>query len=214
MDYPQVHRLVHEALDGRRLLEHPFYRRWEAGALARAELAAYAGQYRHIEAALPAVLGAVTATMPDDRPRRMVEANLADELGVPAPHLELFDAFASAVGASAACAPSPATGAVVGTQLCAAAGSAASGLAALAAYETQAAEIAATKASGLRRHYGIAEEGIRFWDVHASMEVDHADWSLRALAELTDGADDVRAAAGATAAAWWAFLDEREAAAR
>ena len=36
---------------------------------------------------------------------------------------------------------------------------------------------------------------------------------LEALALLADGADDVVASATAAADAWWAFLDEREAAA-
>jgi pyrroloquinoline quinone (PQQ) biosynthesis protein C len=202
--------VIAQAVDGRRLLEHPFYRRWEAGAVAPAELAAYAGQYRHIEAALPRTLAAIAAASPDGGARRMVEANLSDELGRPAPHLELFDAFASAVGASTDCTASPATEALIGTQLDASAQHAAAGLATLAAYETQAAEIAATKADGLRRHYRIAEEGIRFWDVHSAMEEDHADWSLQALAELTDSAADVSSPARAAAEAWWAFLDERE----
>src|SRR5207253_1165295 len=133
--------VIAQAVDGRRLLEHPFYRRWEAGALEPAELAAYAGQYRHIEAALPRTLAAIAAASPDGAARRLVEANLSDELGRPEPHLELFDAFASAVGARTDCAASAATEALIGTQLDAAAVDPAAGLATLVAYETQAAEI-------------------------------------------------------------------------
>ena len=48
-----VDAILVEVLRDRRLLAHPFYRRWEAGTLERAELAAYAAQYRHFEAALP-----------------------------------------------------------------------------------------------------------------------------------------------------------------
>jgi pyrroloquinoline quinone (PQQ) biosynthesis protein C len=203
--------VMRRALDGHLLLEHPFYRRWEAGALAPGELAAYAGQYRHIEAALPMTLGVITAACPDGEARRMVDANLSDELGTPAPHLELFDAFAFAVGATGYEPPTPATEALIGTQIDAAERDATAGLAALAAYEVQAAEIATTKANGLRRHYRIPEEGVRFWDVHAAMEEEHADWSLRALAELADGPDDVSSPARAAAQTWWAFLDEREA---
>ena len=44
----------------------------------------------------------------------------------------------------------------------------------VAAYEVQAADIAATKADGLRRHYGVDPQGTRFWDVHAGQEVEHA----------------------------------------
>lgn len=202
---------MRRALDGHLLLDHPFYRRWEVGTLAPGELAAYAGQYRHIEAALPRTLGVIAAASPDGEARRMVEANLSDELGTPEPHLELFDAFARAVGASGDEPATPATVSLIGAQLDAASRDAVSGLAALAAYEVQAAEIAATKAEGLRKRYGIPEEGVRFWDVHATMEDEHADWSLRALAELADGRPDVGGPARAAAQAWWLFLDEREA---
>ena len=34
------------------VLEHPFYEQWSAGALSRADLAAYAGEYRHAVVAL------------------------------------------------------------------------------------------------------------------------------------------------------------------
>ena len=80
----------------------------------------------------------------------------------------------------------------------------------VAAYEVQAADIAASKAAGLRRHYGMDAQGTRFWDVHTSQEVAHADWSIDALAAL--GADPavVRAAARVAADAWWDFLSERE----
>ena len=57
----------------------------------------------------------------------------------------------------------------------------AAALAMIAAYEVQAADIAASKGDGLRRHYGFDEEGTRFWDVHRTQEVDHAGWSLPSL---------------------------------
>ena len=47
------------ALEGRDLLTHPFYRRWEAGLLSQDELAEYAVQYRAFEASLPVVLSDV-----------------------------------------------------------------------------------------------------------------------------------------------------------
>ncbi|MGH9122460.1 MAG: iron-containing redox enzyme family protein, partial [Acidimicrobiales bacterium] len=79
------------------------------------------------------------------------------------------------------------------------------------AYETQAAEIAASKAEGLRRHYGLDERATKFWGVHAGLEATHARWSVDALALVSDDADAVSAAVREGADAWWAFLDEREA---
>jgi pyrroloquinoline quinone (PQQ) biosynthesis protein C len=200
-------------LRDRRLLAHPFYRRWEAGTLARAELADYAAQYRHFEAVLPDVLERVVAHIDDPTPRDLVQANLDDERGVPAPHLELFEGFAAAVGARARAEATPATAALVDLYTSVAEESPVTALAALAAYEVQASEIAASKADGLRTRYGVTDDGARFWDVHAGADEVHGAWIVDALAAVASSPDDVRDAAEAAAAAWWAFLDEREAAA-
>jgi pyrroloquinoline-quinone synthase len=206
-----IHDALAAALAGRQLLTHPFYRRWEAGTLADGELAAYAEQYRFIERALPRTLGAIAAGLPEGEARTLVEANLADELGVPAPHAELFESFASAAGATTEVAASPATSALLAAVRAAAATDPVAALAMVAAYEVQAADIAASKADGLRRHYGMDAEGTRFWDIHTTQEAAHADWSTTALAAL--GADPVAVQRSARVAAdgWWEFLSEREA---
>ena len=201
-----------EVLEDRRLLTHPFYRRWEAGMLGRAELAAYAAQYRHFEATLPDVLERVVDRIDDPTARRLVQANLDDERGVPAPHLELFDGFAHAVGAPAEAEATPATAALVGLYRDATHTSPVTALAALAAYEVQASEIATSKADGLRARYGVDEGGTRFWDVHSGADEVHGAWIVEALAALATDPDEVRRAATTAAEAWWAFLDEREAA--
>lgn len=211
MHRDEVDHVIAGALQGRRLLDHPFYRRWEAGTLAPGELAAYAEQYRTVERALPGVLAGVAERLPEGEARDLVAANLADELSAPEPHATLFESFASAVGARAAAPASPATDRLVGLQRSAVAAGPASALAVLAAYEVQAAEVAVTKAAGLARHWGLDAAGTRFWDVHAGMEAAHATWSLDALALLGADAATVHDAARAGACAWWEFLDEREA---
>jgi pyrroloquinoline-quinone synthase len=202
-----------EVLRDRRLLAHPFYRRWEAGTLERAELAAYAAQYRHFEAALPDVLEQIVEGIDDATARGLVQANLDDERGVPAPHLELFEGFAAAVGAPAHADATPATAALVNLYTSVAGESPVAALAALAAYEVQASEIASSKAEGLRARYGVGEAGTRFWDVHSGVDEAHGEWTSDALAAIAVDPDEVRRAAGSAAAAWWAFLDEREEAA-
>jgi len=204
--------LLDDILSSRRLLAHPFYRRWEAGTLQPGELATYAAQYRHFEAALPVVLERIAAALPDGRPRQLVEDNLADERGVPAPHLELFDSFATAVGAVDTD-MTPATRSLVDLYVGAAEASPVAALSAVAAYEVQSPDIASSKADGLRSRYGLDDDGTRFWDVHAGIDEGHGAWMLEALGELADGPHDVAVPATAAADAWWAFLDEREAAA-
>jgi pyrroloquinoline quinone (PQQ) biosynthesis protein C len=56
-------------------------------------------------------------------------------------------------------------------------------------------------------------QGTRFWDLHATMDDDHARWGIEALAALNVPEGRLIGAARSAADAWWAFLDEREAAA-
>jgi pyrroloquinoline quinone (PQQ) biosynthesis protein C len=202
--------LVQSVVQPRRLLAHPFYLRWEAGELAPAELAAYAGQYRHFEKALPDLLSQAADSLPPGRARSLVEANLKDELE-PVPHLELFDDFAAAVGSPLSEDMAPATQALVDSYRALAAQGPVPLLAALASYEVQSSEIATSKVEGLRRHYAIGPAGRRFWDVHAAVDGSHAEWTTQALADLASDEEAVRGPATLGATAWWEFLSEREA---
>jgi pyrroloquinoline quinone (PQQ) biosynthesis protein C len=203
-----------QALEGRDLLTHPFYRRWEAGLLSQDELAEYAIHYRAFEASLPLVLSDVVDQLRDAgefEPAEMVTRNLRDELGRPEPHLDLFDRFADALtGTPASSAPGPAAQALVQTYADLVAEGPAATLAGLAAYEMQASAIASTKADGLRSRYGLDAAGTEFWDVHAALEADHGDWALEALVALDADPVPVQRWARRGADAWWAFLDERE----
>jgi pyrroloquinoline quinone (PQQ) biosynthesis protein C len=140
-----------------------------------------------------------------------VARNLADELGRPEPHLAMFDSFAAALPAADAAAPGPAAEALAATYQELAVQSPVAAIAGLAAYETQAAAIAASKGDGLRRWYGVDADGTKFWDVHATMDADHGDWAVEALALLGADGDEVAEASRRAADAWWALLDEREA---
>ncbi|HVB90999.1 MAG TPA: iron-containing redox enzyme family protein [Acidimicrobiales bacterium] len=210
MHTDRIQEVLTDALEGRHLLTHPFYRRWEVGTLGDGELAAYAEQYRHLEYELPVTLSAIAAELPDGPSRQLVKANLADELGVPAPHVALFESFASAAGARSDAAPTKATEALLASVRSAVVNDPVAALAMVAAYEVQAADIAAAKADGLRRHFGMDAAGTQFWDVHRSQEAEHARWSSEALAGLAADPAVVHAAARVAADAWWWFLDERE----
>ena len=111
----------------------------------------------------------------------LVSQNLADEEGNPEPHVAAFARFADAVGAKSAPA-TPGTERLLDTYQSLTAASGGEGLAAVVAYEMQAPVIASSKASGLRRHYGIDATGTYFWDIHATETLDHAQWGIAALA--------------------------------
>ncbi len=205
--------VVARSIQGRELLTHPFYRRWEAGQLVLGELADYAVNYRSFEAALPAVLTAVASDLRhggNAEATALVEENLADELGRPEPHLALFDRFAATLPPSMATGPGPAAEGLVGTYFDLVAEGPVAALAGLAAYETQAAAIAASKSDGLRRWYGLDGSGREFWDVHAQMDADHGEWVIDALALLEADPTEVADAARRGADAWWSLLDERQ----
>ena len=129
----------------------------------------------------------------------------------PATHVELFDSFAAAVGAARDADPTPATGELLGIYRASVSAGPVPALAVIAAYETQAADIAATKGGALRRHHGLTHEQTEFWNVHADIEPEHAAWTLEALALLGATPELVAEWASLSASAWWAFLDEREA---
>ncbi len=206
-----VEQAMDEALEGKRLLTHPFYQRWEAGELSQAELTDYAQQYRHFEAALPSILRGILADFPEGDGRAYVEDNLADEAGNPS-HLQLFETFLSAVDGEPSAPVSPAMGKLLETYTDVVAEGHVPGLGGLLAYECQAPEVAKTKGVGLRRHYQFTPDQTTFWDVHAELDVEHADWATEALTRITDDTATVESAARRVADAWWAFLDEREAA--
>lgn len=198
------------ALADRQLLQHPFYRRWEAGTLECGELGAYAAQYRHFEAALPGLLRTLLTRLDPGSAADLVQRNLSDEESNPEPHVVVFEGFAKAVD-SVDAPPSKATSHLLSTYRTIVESSASEGLAAVVAYEMQAPLIAASKADGLRRNYGIDADGTRFWDLHATMDTDHARWGIEALTAMETSASRVIGAARSAADAWWEFLDEREA---
>ncbi len=202
-----LEQLMNTALDGRHLLDHPFYRRWESGSLVDGELSAYAEQYRYFETCLPSFLAELAERLPEGTARNAVRDNLADEVGAPS-HLELFEEFASHYEAQRA-SISPAMARLVDAYRDVLSRGPESAMAGLLAYEMQGAEIATTKSEGLREFYGATESATKFWDVHGGIEATHASWTLNGLAEL--GANDgvVLEAAKVVADAWWEFLTER-----
>jgi pyrroloquinoline quinone (PQQ) biosynthesis protein C len=202
---------LHARLRHRRLLDHPFYRRWSAGGVSLAELRDYAAQYRHFEAMLPAHLEHVASSAAEVRLREQALRNLDDEAGSEPTHLQLFERFAGALDAPLDASPSPAMADLLATYRAAAAAGAVQGFAALLAYEMQAPEVSASKAEGLRTHGILDGDALGFWDVHATLDTEHAAWTLDALAASGADPQQVVDSAGAAADTWWNFLDEREA---
>jgi pyrroloquinoline-quinone synthase len=181
----------------RNILEHPFYTRWERGELAREELSAYAGEYRH---AVVALAGAAAAAAPIAG-----EAHAREERE----HVALWDAFAADLDADLDRAPTPET------ERCASAWTAAAdpleALAILYAIEAGQPEVSETKLRGLVDHYGFEErgEGTAYFRLHATRDHEHAAESRELLEQHAEPADEDRLIAAAESAldGNWALLD-------
>src|SRR4051794_37686224 len=174
------------------VLEHPFYQRWTAGELTRAELAEYAAQYRH---AVVALADAAEAAGDEEHAREERE------------HVALWDAFADGCGSVAADASSE-------TRECTDAWTAGSDrlehLAILFAIESAQPAIAQTKLEGLTKHYGFDEgPATEYFSLHAERDHEHAEHSRELLEKLATHEDAPRLAARAEAALRgnWRLLD-------
>ena len=203
------------------LLQHAFYQAWSAGELTREDLREYAAEYWHHVSAFPAYLSALHSRLPDGKLRRTVLENLADEEGLlhrdedARPHSDMWMDFATGMGAEETAVRGRELGEETRALLQhfrgAMTGSAAAALAALYAYESRVPAIAKTKAEGLKQHYGADAATRRYFTVHTTADVYHAQvWRDALTAELAARPKEAEAALAAAedaAKALWTALD-------
>lgn len=199
-----------------KMLDHPFYQAWVAGALSMDTLRDYAGQYFHHVEVFPRAVSMTHALCDDRTGRRMLAENLAEEEGVEAgktDHPELWMMFADGLGADRAdvegATLNPETQGLIDAFQGLSRKSYAAGLAALYAYESQIPDVARTKIDGLKKNYGVDDaDTLRFFTVHEAADEEHAQVCRDLLDKLPeDQADEAVAAAGELAGALWGFLD-------
>jgi pyrroloquinoline-quinone synthase len=194
---------IEQARDRWNVLEHPFYQRWSAGELSRAELAEYSGQYRHATAAIARLSASVAETAPEAE-RAALRRHAAEE----ADHIALWDGFVEAVGGEVAAAPTPETKGCVDAWT--ASDARLSQLVRLYAIESGQPAISKTKREGLAAHYGIGDSpGNEYFRVHEKADVEHAAEGRSLIEAHLAGADPdtVVAAAESAFEANWRLLD-------
>jgi pyrroloquinoline-quinone synthase len=199
------------------LLQHPYYQAWSAGELTKDDLREYAAEYWHHVSAFPAYLSGLHSRLPDGKLRRVVLENLADEEGLHdgLPHSDLWMDFAKGMGADEAGVRERELGdetlALREHFRGAMTESPAAALAALYAYESRVPAIAKTKTAGLEQHYGADAATRKYFTVHTTADVHHAQvWRDALTAELAarpEDADAALLAAENAAKALWATLD-------
>ena len=205
---------IDAAIQERHLLTHPFYTKWVAGTLPRAAIQDYARQYYAFESSFPRFLSAIHARTEDASVRQDLLENLWDEEHGDENHAELWLRFAEGVGVERqdvlGVARTEATQALVATyRRSATEAPVVAGVAAIHAYERQVPEVATAKIDGLRRHYGVSDpRTLGFWEVHRSLDEEHAGAERRILADLTEAEPEAAmAATGEALDGWWSFLD-------
>lgn len=204
------------------MLSHPFYQAWTEGRLPLETLRSYARQYFHHVEAFPQAVSAVHSACPDRDGRRMLAENLAEEEGIEAgkqDHATLWMMFACGLGEDEGSVRAqqlnPETAALIETFRRLSRRSYASGLGALYAYESQFPGVATAKIEGLIERYGISdEETLRFFQVHATADVEHSSVCRELLDRLPEDEKAEAIAAGdELAGALWNFLSGVEASA-
>ena len=184
------------------VLNHPFYTRWSAGELTRAELADYSGQYRHAVESIADLSTYAAERLPE-------HPDLAGHAEEEHAHVALWDGFVEAVGGSTAAAPTAETEACV--EVWSDRDGTLAALGRLYAIESGQPAISQTKLEGLREHYGIdSPAGTGYFTVHRGRDVEHAAEGRELLEELieTPADEDVVVAAAERAfEANWKLLD-------
>src|ERR1043166_2107952 len=205
--------LLDSEVNQRHMLDHPFYQRWNAGELTRAELEEHSRQYYSYTVAFPTFVSAMHAHTDDIAIRQYLLENLIEEERGPENHPELWLRFCEALGLERAevenAMPNEATKALIACMHSLARdGALHEGLAALYAYESQIPEVAKVKIEGLAKWYGIGTPA--FFAVHMDADVVHSQTSRELLNRLCDTAaksDEARTATSRTLAALYGFLD-------
>ena len=206
---------IQRRIADRSLLDHPFYRAWQAGDLTMDDLRIYAAQYYHFEAAFPTLLSAVHSRCDDREVRQSILDNLWDEEHGETNHRALWLDFCESIGLGRdepeTTEPLPGTRTMLDSyrSICRE-GTFQEGLAAIYAYEEQVPAVMAEKIRGLKEHFGVKDEvGLRFFQVHSVLDEEHSDRERDAILEHTAPGDEpaVEAALQDALDGWWGFLD-------
>lgn len=201
------------------ILTHPFYKKWQSGALTRPVLQQYAKQYYKHVAAFPQYLSAVHTQMDNATDRTLMLENLMDEEAGDKNHPRLWENFAAELGVSKKAlettkARRETAGMVNHFKNMTQKGSVAEGIATLYAYESQIPRVSAEKISGLKKFYGVSsKKGLEYFKVHEKADVAHSAAERMLVAKYARTPREqkkVLKAVSSTLQAYWNLLSGME----
>ena len=160
------------------VLRHPFYVRWSRGELSSEELSFYAGEYRHAVVALAEAAARASRSATEPALRDQLERHADEERS----HVELWDDFASGVGADDA-GREPLAETKDCVEAWTAGGDVEEGLVILYAVESAQPAISATKLAGLVEHHDFkpGDQATAYFALHSVRDDEHAAQSRAAL---------------------------------
>ena len=177
---------IDDLIQENHLLNHSFYKAWNAGELPKETIKEYAAQYFQHVSLFPRYLSSIHSNCDQIKTRQILLENLNEEEKGPENHPELWMRFAEGMGNSRKnvdeTVPIKETVDLVETfSNLSKSEKYHIGLAALYCYESMQPEISETKKDGLKRFYNIKdEETLKFFTVHM-----HADkWHRKVVRNI------------------------------
>jgi len=184
---------VEKKIEKHHLLNHSFYKAWNAGELDRSVIQEYAAQYFKHVSAFPRYLSSIHSNCEDISVRQEILENLIDEERGKENHPELWMRFAEGMGKDRKSvqetAPIEETEALVNSFMKLSKDERYHmGFGALYCYESMVPEIAENKIDGLKKFYGVTdgEETLKFFEVHQHADKWHRQVVKKILGEICD----------------------------
>ena len=174
------------------LLNHSFYKTWNAGELSHEAIQEYAAQYFKHVSSFPRYLSSIHSNCDDLKTRQMLLDNLIDEERGSENHPELWMRFAEGMGNSRESVKNKKAMKEIEELVSTFFSLSKSeqyhiGLAALYCYESMQPEISETKKDGLQKFYGITDEKtLKFFTVHMHADKWHREVVRNLLIEVSN----------------------------
>ena len=184
---------VEQKIEKHHLLNHSFYKAWNAGELDKSVIQEYAAQYFKHVSSFPRYLSSIHSNCDDISIRQEILENLIDEERGEENHPELWMRFAEGMGKNRSDVKN--TTAIEETENLVNNFMKLSkderfhiGFSALYCYESMVPEIAENKIDGLKKYYGAkkGDETLKFFEVHQSADIIHREVIKELLGQVCD----------------------------